>query len=125
MSEVAEVTKDFDVDRAVNGKKPETFSIGGERFTVRPYVSAQVLADFGRREVANFGDTVEAYDTFVKECVVEGDAAKWEKVRAEADPPISVGAIEQVVWWLMDKVSGRPTEASSSSRRGRTAPAGT
>ena len=126
-----EVTKDFDAERVAGQKKPTTFSIGGEKFTVREFVSADVLADFGRREVANFADATEAYDNLVKECVVAGDGAKWDKVRSykpekESDPPpLTVGQIESIIWWLVDVVADRPTEASSSSRRGRGAPAAT
>jgi hypothetical protein len=121
-----EATKNFDEERVhANGAKAVTFELGGEKFTIREYVSAEVLAVFGRRQVANFGDTMEAYDEFVKECVVPGDAEKWDKVRAEADPPLTVGAVERVLWWIMDQVTDRPTEASSSSRRGRAAPVAT
>lgn len=119
------VVKDFDVERSANGKPAETFVVGGERFTIRQFVSAEVLADFGRREVKNFGDTMEAYDQFVKQCIEPGDAEKWDKVRKEADPPLTVGAVEQILWWVMDLVTGRPTEASSSSGRGRGARAAT
>jgi hypothetical protein len=116
-----DVTKNFDEERVANGKKPTTFSIGGETFTIRQYVSAEVLATFGRRQVANFGDTMDAYDEFLKECILESEAKKWDKVRAEADPPLTVGAVERLLWWVMDQVTDRPTEASSSSRRGRAA----
>jgi hypothetical protein len=122
---VTEVTKDFDQERAVNGAKPTTFSVGGQKFTVRPYVSADVLGEFGRRQVSHFGDTLDAYDKLVKECIAEDEAAKWDKVRHESDPPLTIGAIEQIVFWLIDSVSGRPTEAPSSSRRGRAVPAAT
>lgn len=121
-----DVTKNFDEERvSTNGKKPVTFSLGGETFTIRQYVSADVLATFGRRQVANFGDTMEAYDEFLKACILEADGPKWDKVRREADPPITVGAVERVLWWVMDQVTDRPTEASSSSRRGRAAQAAT
>lgn len=121
-----DVTKNFDEERvSTNGKAPVTFALGGETFTVRPYVSAEVLAEFGRRQVANFGETLDAYDEFVKGCILEEDAPKWDKVRKDADPPLTVGAVEQVLWWIMDQAAGRPTEASSSSRRGRAAQAAT
>lgn len=113
--------KDFDAERSVNGKEPVTFKVGGETFTVRPHVPADVLAEFGRRQVANFGDTMDAYDAFMKSCIVEQDGEKWDKVRREADPPLTVGDVEQVLWWVLDQATGRPTEASSSSRRGRAA----
>jgi hypothetical protein len=122
---VTEVMKDFDAERTVNGKTPERFSVGGQQFTVRQYVSAEVLGEFGRREVANFDDTLQAYDRLLKECLVPEDGEKWDKVRREADPPLTIGAIESIVFWTIDKVSGRPTEASSSSRRGRAAQAAT
>lgn len=117
--------KDFDAERNLNGTPPETFTLGGEKFTVRQVVSANVLAVFGRRQVVHFGETLDAYDEFVKSCLVPEDAEKWDKVRREADPPLTVGAIEKVLWWLMDVAAGRPTEASSSSRRGRAAQAAT
>jgi len=124
MSAADAATKDFDVERLANANgngKPITFTVGGKKFTVREFVSAEVMGNFGRRQVANFGDTLEAYDAFIKGCILEKEGAAWDKVRVEADPPISVGAIEQILWWLMDVASGRPTEASSSSRRGRVA----
>lgn len=114
-------TKDFDAERNSNGQPEQTFVLGGETFTVRRFVHADVLATFGRRDVQNFGDTLDAYDGFVKACLAEGDAEKWDKVRREADPPLTVGTVEQVLWWIMDQATGRPTEASSSSRRGRAA----
>ncbi len=116
-----DVSKNFDAERVAqsNGKKPATFVVGGETFTIREWVSAEVLADFGRREVAHFGDTMDAYDTFIKQCLVEADTEKWDKVRKTADPPLTVGQVETIIWWAMDEVADRPTEASSSSRRGR------
>jgi hypothetical protein len=122
---MAEVTKDFDVERTANGAPQQTFTLGGEKFTVRRFVPAEVLAEFGRREVKNFGDTLDAYDKLVKACLEDSDGEKWDKVRREADPPLTLGAVEQVLWWLVDAASGRPTEASSSSRRGRAAQAAT
>jgi len=117
--------RDFDVERTANGQPQTTFKVGGEEFTVRRFVNADVLADFGKRSIANFGETMDAYDAFVKACVEEGDAEKWDKIRKEADPPLTVNAVEQVLWFIMDAATGRPTEASSSSRRGRAAPAAT
>lgn len=117
--------RDFDAERTANGQPQVTFKVGGETFTVRRFVPANALAEFGRRSITNFGDTMEAYDAFLKSCVEESDAEKWDKVRAEADPPLTVGAVEQILWFVMDAAAGRPTEASSSSRRGRTAPAAT
>lgn len=117
--------KDFDVERLKNGKDPETFTIGGEKFTLRDYVPAESLALFSRTEVNGFADTLKVYDEFVKAVVIEKDYPKWEKVRQEADPPLTLWAVEQVVFWAMGVAAGRPTEASSSSRRGRTAPAAT
>ena len=117
--------RDFDVERTANGQAQTTFTVGGHKFTVRRFVNADVLAQFGKRNITNFGDTMDAYDAFVKACVEEADAEQWDKVRAEADPPLTVGAVEQVLWFIMDAATGRPTEASSSSRRGRAAPAAT
>ena len=117
--------RDFDAERTANGQPQVTFKVGGEEFTVRRFVSADVLADFGRRDITNFGDTMEAYDTFVKACIEEADVPKWEKVRKEADPPLTVNAVEQILWHIMDVATGRPTEVSSPSRRGRAAPAAT
>lgn len=117
--------RDFDVERTANGQPQPTFVVGGERFTVRRFVGAEVLGNFGRRDVRHYGDTLDAYDEFVKACVEEGEAEKWDKVRTEADPPLSVGSIEQIVFWVMEQAAGRPTEAPSSSRRGRAAQAAT
>jgi hypothetical protein len=115
------VTKDFDVERVAEygKKKAATFSLGGEKFTLKTAVSAEVLAEFGRREVAHYGDALEAYDKFIVACLDNGDGAKWDKVRKEANPPLTVGQVESVLWWIMDEVADRPTAASSPSRPGR------
>lgn len=122
----SEVTKDFDAERVeANGKKPSTFTVGGQKFTLRPFVSAEVLAEFGRREVQHYGDALDAYDTFIKACVLDGEAEGWDKVRREAEPPLTVGQVEKILWWIMEEVADRPTAASSPSRPGRGARQGT
>lgn len=121
-----QVTKDFDAERtSTNGAKPTVFTLGGKQFTIRQFVSAEVLGEFSRREVGGYADLLDSYDEFVKACIEPGQGEQWDKIRKEADPPITVGAVEEVVDWIMGEVSARPTAASSSSRPGRGARQGT
>lgn len=121
-----EVTKDFDAERVVtNGRGPSTFTVGGKRFTLREFVSAEVLAEFSRREVDGYAGLLESYDEFVKACVEPEQGKQWDVIRKEANPPLTLGSVEAVVDWVMGEVSARPTVASSSSRPGRGARQGT
>lgn len=121
-----EVTKDFDAERSTNGEapKPKTFTMGGYKFTLRARVRPEVMK-LSSGEAMTIADTVVAYDTFIKQILVEGDAEMWDKVRAEAEPEITLHDIEELSGWLLEQAAGRPTDAPSSRGRGRSRPAAT
>lgn len=120
-------TRDFDAERtATNGSapKPKTFTLGGYKFTLRPRVRPEVMR-LSSGEAMTIADTVTAYDTFVKQVIIPEDAEMWDKVRAEAEPEITLHEIEELSGWLLEQAAGRPTDAPSSRGRGRSRPAAT
>lgn len=113
--------KDFDAERQARSRRRQLeFTAGGETFHVKPFVSPEQMDAFrvlpDGAESAATG--VQVYDHYIKNMVVEEDAPLWDKVRKEADPPLSLADIEEIAHWLIEVATGRPTERPSSSGRG-------
>lgn len=124
--------KNFDEEREqLKDKRDLEFVIGGERFHVRPFIAPETMdaftANTGKdaKEGERAKTLLEVYDGWVEAVLVEGEAKKWAKVRKEANPPLSLHDIEEVVFWLVEVAAGRPTERSSSSGAGRRPPTAT
>lgn len=113
--------RDFDQERQARVRRRTlTFKVGGETFRIKPFVTPEDMDSFKGTEedAAAAKGPMEVYDGYVKRMVVEEDVAKWDKVRKEADPPLNLQDVEDVVFFLVEAAAGRPTERPSSSGRG-------
>lgn len=115
--------RDFDAERQARVRRRTlTFKIGGETFHMKPFVSPEDM----RVPHAAEGQTgLDVYDGYVNRMLVEEDVPKWAKVRKEADPPLNLQDVEDIVFFLVEAAAGRPTERSSSSGPGRSPSTGT
>lgn len=122
-----ELSRDFDAERqARTRRRTLTFTVGGETFRMKPFVTPEDMDSFRQPEGAEKPkDPMEVYDSYVKRMVLEEDAPKWDIVRKEADPPLNLQDVEDVVFFLVEAAAGRPTERPSSSGRGPSASTGT
>lgn len=64
-------------------------------------------------------DAIRVYDQTILAFMEPGQDEKWQKVRnADAENPLSVQDLSDLIQWLFEEVSGRPTEQPSGSSNG-------
>lgn len=117
--------KDFDAERHERAANTDgrTFKIGGETLVARGAVSPDVWIDYfdKRREnaaVMSNRDYTEFLDDHIRSVLDPESVHLWERVRKDADPPISLGDIDQVVDFLWELQSSRPTGRAAASSNG-------
>ncbi len=118
---VGAAPRDFDLEREQGKNRRQlTFKAGGETFRVKAFVSPEQMDSFKEGDEPDEPDSTGAkvYDRYIKNMLESEDVANWDKVRKEADPPLSLADIETICYWLIEVATGRPTERLSSSGRG-------
>lgn len=110
---------DFDIVRSERENVERVFKIGGEEFTFKPYMSADLAAayfDSGTIEESGTSDILKAADALILSVLENGGPERWAKVRAVDAPwPLSVSDVQDVAAYLVRVTSGRPTVSPSSS----------
>lgn len=108
-----------------------TFVVSGETFTAR-YVRPEVLARW-EDEVLAIDDKDEAerkqeqtaeaaiarLDRRIEDFLVPDDVDRWRTLRAREDRAVPYVVLRELVKWLVEVNSNRPTETPSPSGRGR------
>jgi len=112
--------KDFDQERArKNRQRILTFKAGGESFHVKANVRPEdIYPQATEAEIADKKMIWDVYDRYIRSMVLDEEAETWDKVRRSADPALNLQDLEDIVSWLIEAASGRPTEKLSSSGRG-------
>jgi hypothetical protein len=101
------------------------FIVGGETFKMK-YVRPEVLAAWEDEEAADKSEgALKQMDERIKLFLDDSNGAleRWDKLRAREDNPVSMGQINDLLLWMVEVQSGRPTIQPSPSvaGRGRTA----
>lgn len=131
--------KDFDQERAQRANKDRAFRINGYEFQYRPAVAPQSLLPWSRMVGGEFVErhadgsvvlgpdnaplsslseekALEIYDQTIRAFLVPGQEDKWEAARdPNAENPINLGDLTNLIVWLFEETSGRPTGPPSSS----------
>jgi hypothetical protein len=97
------------------------FVIGGETFKMK-YVRPEVLAAWEDEEVVQKSeDALKQMDERIKLFLDDSNGAleRWDKLRARSDNPVSMGQINDLLLWMVEVQSGRPTIPPSPSVTGR------
>lgn len=118
--------RDFDAARAERARAadPETFTIGGETFTcvLLPAIGDVLdLIDAPERDQNPVG-AVRAAIAYIDTLLVPEDRARFqETIRgAEHDAgPVNGDDVLDVMWYLSERFTGRPTRPSDDSSSGR------
>lgn len=121
--------KNFDEARREREQRDRGFQIGGEDFTYRPAVAPEAILNWSKMTGGEMGDdlTEEAALSIFDETVVAflepGQDEKWAKVRdPKAAHPLNISDLRELVSWLFEEQSGRPTEPPSDSSDGPGSP---
>lgn len=119
--------RNFDSDwEASKSLEERTFQIGGQLFVMKKAVKPELLAireDIN--EESPVGEAMAALDDLFLSMIEPGDDAH-ARYRALRDDPegLSIGQIQAVIDWLIEKQTGRPPTLPSGSSRLR-GPTGT
>lgn len=113
--------KDFDSDV----EQDLSFTIGGETFKMR-YVRPEVLAKWEDEPLEDKSeDVLKRQDARIVEFLEGEDAAeRWAKLRARENDAVPLVKINDLLTWMVEVQTSRPTKPPSPSAvgRGRTAP---
>lgn len=117
--------KDFDAarhEREAN-RDGRSFTIGGETLTARGAVSPDIWIDYFDRRRAEATtmsnrDYLDFLDDHIRATLEPDSAEAWARVRASSDPAITLSDIDQVIDYLWELQSARPTGPAAESSNG-------
>lgn len=107
--------KDFDVVRAENREHGDRrFKIGGHEFAFKAYSSPELYA--ATWSANDDLEWLKAADAFIVSVLEPADQEQWAKIRAvDAAEPLSFTDVRDVMDFILEVTSGRPTAASNGS----------
>jgi len=131
--------KDFDQKRNARALKDRTFKLNGIEFEYRPAVAPESLIEWSRmvggehveraadgtilmdgsgQPISSLSESqaLEIYNTTILQFLSPGQETKWEAARdPNAENPVNLTDLTDLITWLFEETSGRPTGPSSSS----------
>jgi hypothetical protein len=114
--------RDFDEARKRRQDKDRSFKIGGETFVMKPGVRPEALADYEKiGPDSTPTETLAIIDGIVLSMIdgADGGHDRYVKVRESEDDPVTLGDMQELVEWLMEEQTARPTELAPASGGGR------
>lgn len=105
--------KDFDALRSSREQHDRTFKLGGEIFTFRASIVPEEAAELydhldGFTPPLPLLEEVALVERAIKTFLEPGCRDLWDRVRAEADPPITHEDIQRTVGYILEVILGRP-----------------
>lgn len=115
--------KDFDQVRHSVADRDRRFLIAGSEFEAKGSLPADLLAAYFDALSAERNVNVAvmtAADQLIEASLTSDDqVARWRELRSsDASDPLSIRDVQDVVAYLTEVATGRPTERSSGSGRG-------
>jgi hypothetical protein len=118
--------RNFDEGRHARRRTEEerTFVLHGETFVLRAAVRPEVLNAFDLiSDASGVTETMKALDEMFVDLIDDRDGAadRYATIRADDTDPITLEDLDDVVKWMIEVVTGRPTSSPSGSTDGREA----
>lgn len=110
--------KDFDEARRARAEQDREFTIGGERFVMRAGVRPEALTAYEQLQPGTgSAKTLSVIDELVMAFVEPEDDAsgRWTRLRERDADPVTLQDLQQLVEWLVEGQTGRPTVPPSPS----------
>lgn len=112
--------KDFGKTLTLDEYPPITFALNGEEFTCRSAMPGTMLLDFVRRADSDQGGmAADAVIDFLSKSLEEGDAERFQTMINDPDVIVQVETLGEIVGWLVEQYTARPTKARTRSSNGR------
>lgn len=111
--------RDFAAARAEHTDEPITFVLGGQGFTCRRNMPAGHLLDLAAVE-----DNPAALVAYLKASMADDDWERFDELVHDpdalgADQPVDVALLGEIVSWIVEEQTGRPTSPPVRSVHGR------
>lgn len=110
--------KDFSL--APMREDPPTFSVAGREFKCLPEPPAGVLTDLIAAAHGATAQSVPAVVRFIAGCLPDADAEQFVLTIHDKDTIVPLETLAEIVQWLAEEYTGRPTTPSSTLPAGST-----
>jgi hypothetical protein len=115
--------KNFDEERQAREEIDRSFVIGGETFTHRVAVAPETIVRWNMAVTEEIElteqDWLGLYDETIVAMLEPDQVPKWRKVRSpDATHPLTLSDMREVLRFLMERATGRPTSEPSGSTNG-------
>lgn len=116
--------KDFDATRKTRRRSEEerTFQLAGEVFVLKPAVHPEALETYDSiTEETGIGETMRIVDELILSMIESGDdsEARYRMIRANTDDPVTIEDLQDLVQWMVEVQTARPTGQPGVSSPGQ------
>lgn len=96
-----------------------TFRLHGEEFSCYPAMPGKVLLEFIQKTSSeNGGDSAAAVNMFFQKVLLPESYERFDKLAQDPDRIVSMSTLADIVSWVMEEYSDRPSEGSEHSQSG-------
>lgn len=111
--------KDFGTPFNMEDAEPISFKLYGETFECFPEMQGKTLLEF--IQLTQSDDTTDAalaMELFFQKVLKPESAARFESLAKDPERIVSVQTLAEIVGWIMEEYSNRPTQGSEQSSTG-------
>ena len=106
--------KDFGSPLSEDAKQSLSFKLYDEEFSCRPAIQGKVLLQFASSSGSdNAADSTEAILGFFKIALLPESHERFERLIEDPDKIVSVETLGEIISWILETYSNRPTQVSS------------
>ena len=106
--------KDFGSPLEENAKESLSFKLYGEEFNCRPAIQGKVLLKFAAGSSSeDAADSTNAILGFFEVALLPESHKRFEKLIEDPDKIVSVETLGEIIGWILETYSNRPTQVSS------------
>lgn len=109
---MADRHRSFEV--GIQGADPITFDMGGETFHIIAEMPVKMLAEIG----TDSRQGLEWGLHFMRNVIVRDDRDRFEALLDDPDRPVAAPVFTSLCTWVLEQLTGNPTEPSSLSPGG-------
>jgi hypothetical protein len=96
-----------------------SFKIYEEEFFCHPAMQGKVMLDFIQKSDSDRGsDSAEAILLFFKKVLVDESYVRFQALTEDPERIVSVQILAEIVGWILEEYSGRPTQGPENSPAG-------
>lgn len=116
--------RNFDEERRVREEADRRIKVGGKEFTYKPSVAPEVImawnaAATGETEGLTEARWLELFDETILAMLDPGQEEEWASIRDRNSPhPLNLADLREVLRFLIEQATGRPTTPPSGSSPG-------